>query len=261
MIKRVWNVMASVQTTFWLLAQATLFFVIGSVYFRFEKQFLPQLNFHLVQDWSEKIGWQHPGLSWWFFLLLFLLLLLGINTVACSIDRLLRLLPLRKKMVRLEFAVTLTPTLIHLVFILVLCGHLLSSFAGSVEKVSCTPGQALELSGQRTLRVLAVRCETHTQPPSLAGKLKKMSAELHFRAPGFDGKFTTAILAPAHRAGYSFHLDSIDKYARSRELILIIRRDPGIRLIIPGLLFIITLMLWYFPALWVLKNKLNYKEN
>jgi len=260
MFQRAWKIMAAVQTTFWLLGLVSLFFIIGSIYFRLEKQFLSQLNFHLVQDWMRNIGWQHPGLSWWFFVLLFLLLLLGINTVACSIDRLLRLLPLRKKMARLEFMVTLTPTLVHLVFILVLCGHLLSSFTGSVEKVSCAPGQALELSGQRTLQVLAVRCETHAQPPSLAGKLKKMSAALHFRAPGFDGEFTAAILAPAHRAGFSFHLDSVDKYARSRELVLIIRRDPGIGLIIPGLLAIIALMLWYFPALWITKNKSNFKE-
>jgi hypothetical protein len=260
MFKRAWKIVAAVQTTFWLLGLATLFFVIGSIYFRFEKQFLPQLNFHLVQDWMKDIGWQHPGLSWWFFILLFLLLLLGINTVACSIDRLLRLLPLRKKTAKLEFAVTLTPTLVHLVFILVLCGHLLSSFSGSVEKVSCASGQTIELPGQRTLQVLAVRYHTHTRPASLEGKLKEMSADLHFRAPGFDGEFTAAILSPAYRAGYSFHLDSVDKYARTRELLLIIRRDPGIRLIIPGLLIIILLMAWYFPALRVLKNKSDSKE-
>lgn len=260
MLKRAWKIAAAVQTTFWLLGLATLFFVIGSIYFRFEKQFLPQLNFLLVQDWMKDIGWQHPGLSWWFFILLFLLLLLGINTVACSIDRLLRLLPLRKKTAKLEFAVTLTPTLVHLVFILVLCGHLLSSFAGSVEKVSCASGQTIELPGQRTLQVLAVRYHTFARPASLEGKLKEMSADLHFRAPGFDGKFTAAILSPAYRAGYSFHLDSVDKYARTRELLLIIRRDPGIRLIIPGLLTIILLMAWYFPALWVLKNKSDSKE-
>jgi hypothetical protein len=48
MLKRSWKITASVQTTFWLLALATLFFVIGTAYFRFEKQVLPQLNFHLV---------------------------------------------------------------------------------------------------------------------------------------------------------------------------------------------------------------------
>ncbi len=260
MLKRIWNATASVHTTFWLLSLVTLFFVIGSVYFRIEKQFLPQLNFLLVPTWIQNIGWQHPGLSWWFFLLLFLLLLLGINTAACSVDRLLRLLPMRKKTSLLEFAVTLTPTLVHLVFILVLGGHLLSSFAGSVEKMSCVPGQTIELSGQRELRVLSVRSETRSRPASLAGKLARMSADLHFRAPGFDGSFTVAILAPAQRAGFSFHLDSVDKYARSRELMLIIRRDPGMRLIIPGLLVIIALMLWYFPALWILKNKSKSKE-
>jgi hypothetical protein len=260
MFKRAWKIVAAVQTTFWLLGLATLFFVIGSIYFRFEKQFLPQLNFHLVQDWMKDIGWQHPGLSWWFFILLFLLLLLGINTVACSIDRLLRLLPLRKKTAKLEFAVTLTPTLVHLVFILVLSGHLLSSFTGSVRKLSCAVGQTVTMPGQRSLQVLAVRYETHTRPASLQGKLKGASADLHFRSPHHESDFTVAILAPTFRGGYSFHLDSVDKYARTKELRLIVRKDAGLRLIIPGLLAIIFLMVWYFPALSILKKKSTYKE-
>jgi hypothetical protein len=261
MLKRAWKLTASVQTTFWLLALATLFFVIGSAYFRFENKILPQLNFHLVQDWVRPFAMAHPWLSWWFLALLFVLLLLGINTAACSIDRLLRLLALRKKMSRFEFAVTITPTLVHLVFILVLSGHLLSSFSGSVETVSCAPGQVVTLPGGRSLQVLAVRFATHAQPAALAGKLKGMSAELRFRAPGFAGEFTAAILSPAFRAGYSFHLDSIDKYARTRELRLIIRRDPGFRLIIPGLIAIILLMAWYFPALAVMKQRYTPKEN
>lgn len=261
MSKRAWKIIASVQTTFWLLALATLFFVIGTVYFRFEKQVLPQLNFQLVQDWIQQLGLAHPELSWWFFVLLFILLLLGINTVACSIDRLLRLLPQVRRMAKLEFAVSLTPTLVHLVFILVLGGHLLSSFTGSVEKVSCAAGQAVTLSGGRSLQVLAVRYDTHAGPASIAGNLKGMSADLRLHAPGFQGTFTVAILSPALRAGYAFFLDSIDKYARSRELRLIIRRDPGIRLIFPGLLVIILLMAWYFPALKTLKHRCQSKEN
>lgn len=261
MLKRAWKIIASVQTTFWLLALATLFFVIGTAYFRFEKQVLPQLNFHLVQDWVQRLGLAHPELSWWFFALLFILLLLGINTVACSIDRLLRLLPQRRRMAKLEFAVSLTPTLVHLVFILVLGGHLLSSFTGSVEKVTCAAGQAVTLPDGRSLQVLAVRYATHARPASIAGKLKGMSADLRFRASGFDGEFTVAILSPAHRAGYSFFLDSVDKYARTRELRLVVRRDPGIRLILPGLLVIILLMAWYFPALIALKNRCQSKEN
>jgi hypothetical protein len=260
MFKRAWKIAAAVQTTFWLLGLITLFFVIGSIYFRFETRLLPQLNFQLIQDWMANIGWQHPGVSWWFFILLFLLLLLGINTVACSIDRLRQLLTPRRRSAKLEFAVTLTPTVIHLVFIVVLCGHLLSSFTGSVEKVSCAAGQTIELSGQRFLQVRAIHHATHDHPQSLQGKLKAASADLHFHSPSFDGYFTTAILSPVFRAGYSFHLDSIDKYARTSELRLIIRRDAGIRIIIPGLLVIILLMAWYFPALRVSKNKSNSKE-
>ena len=260
MLKRAWKIAAAVQTTFWLLGLVTLFFIIGSIYFRFEKQLLPQLNFNLVQDWMKNIGWQQPGISWWFFILLLLLLLLGINTVACSIDRLLKLLPQYKRTARLEFAVTLTPTLVHLVFILVLCGHLLSSFGGSVETVSCSAGQTVTLPGGRSLHVLAVRHKTHSRPASLEGKLKGMSADLRFRAPGFDGEFTVAILSPSYHAGYSFHLDSVDKYARTRELRLVIRRDAGIHLIIPGLIVIILLMAWYYAAHRVLMAKSNDKE-
>jgi hypothetical protein len=261
MLQRAWKAAASVRLTLWLLMLAVLFFVIGSVYLRLEKEVLPLLNFQLLPGWIARHGLARIGLSWWLFALLLTLLLLGINTFACSIDRLLRLLPQRRHMSGSEFAVAVTPTLVHLVFLLVLGGHLLSSAAGSVETVSCAPGRSASLAGGRALEVLAVRYDTHHAPPALAGKLKGMSAKLHYRAPGVDERFTAAVLAPARRGGYRFYLDAVDKYARSRELRLIVRRDPGIAIILPGLLAIILLMAWYFPALWILRKRQDDKEN
>ncbi len=260
MIRRAWRTAASVRLTFWLLMLAILFFVIGSVYMRLEKEALPQLNFQLLPAWLARNGLPRIGLSWWLFGLLFTLLLLGINAFACSIDRLRRLLPQRRQMPGGEFAVAVVPTLVHLVFLLVLGGHLLSSAAGSVETVSCAPGRTAALAGGRSLEVLAVRYDTHDAPPALAGKLKGMSAELRYRASGVDERFTAAVLAPVHRAGYRFHLDAIDKYARTRELRLIVRRDPGIGIILPGLAVIILLMAGYYAALRETQNKTNDKE-
>ena len=260
MIRRAWKTAASVRLTFWLLMLAVLFFVIGSVYMRLEKEVLPLLNFQLLPAWIARYGLARIGLSRWLFALLFTLLLLGINTFACSIDRLRRLLPQRRQMARNEFAVAVAPTLVHLAFLLVLGGHLLSSAAGSVETVSCAAGRAAALAGGRSLEVLAVRYVTHETPPALAGKLKGMSADLRYRAPGVDERFSAAVLAPVRRAGYRFHLDAIDKYARTRELRLIVRRDPGIGIILPGLAAIILLMAWYYAALRGTQNKPNDKE-
>jgi len=201
MLTRAWKTAASLRLTFWLLMLAVLFFVIGSVYMRMEKEVLPLLNFQLLPAWLARWGLPRIGLSWWLFGLLFTLLLLGINTFACSIDRLGRLLPQRRQMARGEFAVAVVPTLVHLVFLLVLGGHLLSSAVGSVETVSCAPGRAASLGGGRSLEVLAVRYDTHAAPPALAGKLKGMSAELRYRAPGVDERFFAAVLAPVRRAG------------------------------------------------------------
>ncbi len=260
MLRRAWQAAASVRLTFWLLMLAVLFFVIGSVYFRFEKEALPLLNFQLLPAWMARYGLPRIGLSWWLFGLLLTLLLLGVNTFACSVDRLRRLLPQRRQMARGEFAVAVVPTLVHLVFLLVLGGHLLSSAAGSVETVSCAAGRAAALAGGRSLEVLAVRYDVQEAPPALAGKLKGMSAELRYRAPGVDERFTAAVLAPVRRAGFSFHLDAIDKYARTRELRLIVRRDPGIGIILPGLAVIILLMAWYYSALRGMHAKTNDKE-
>lgn len=260
MLRRAWQAAASVRLTFWLLMLAVLFLVTGSVYFSFEKEVLPQLNFQLLPAWIARFGLPRIDLCWWLFALLFTLLLLGVNTFACSIDRLRRLLPQRRQMARGEFAVAVVPTLVHLVFLLVLGGHLLSSAAGSVETVSCAAGRSASLAGGRALEVLSVRYDVHEAPPAIAGKLKGMSAELRYRAPGVDERFTAAVLAPVRRAGFSFHLDAIDKYARTRELRLIVRRDPGIGIILPGLLAIILLMAWYFPALWIIRKRQDDKE-
>jgi len=257
--KRIWKTIASVKTTVWLLTAATLFFIIGSIYFRLERQVLPQLNFRLFQDWFTEFGLGRLDLSWWLYLLLLTLFLLGVNTAACILDRLIQLLPLWKKTGRFEFAVTIMPTLIHLVFFLILSGHLLSSITGSVETVACGPGQTIDLPGGRRIEVLGLDYRYHTRPESLAGRLYGAAAPIRFHTPDYDGEFTVKILAPVHRRGYSFHLDSLDKYAREKIMRLIIRRDFGIRLIIPGFWLIIAMMAWYFPALWRLKKKNEIK--
>jgi len=57
-----------------------------------------------------------------------------------------------------------------------------------------------------------------------------------------------SFLNPFTYQGFSFHL-SRDKKAKEGGLQIIIKHDPGLKLILFGFVLLVLLMFWYFPKL------------
>jgi hypothetical protein len=80
------------------------------------------------------------GLSWWLFLAIILTGLLVLNTVVCSLQS------ISKKSERKNFLLIISPQIMHLGFILIVIGHLSSSYGGSRQLFQIREGSWFEMA-------------------------------------------------------------------------------------------------------------------
>ena len=248
MLKSVWRLIGNVRVTFWILLIISLTLATGSYYIRYYPQVFRPLNDFLFQDWYRKYGQEYPGLIWWIWILFGLLIALGINILACTTDRLYSLWSKHDQMDFKTFLFKVTPSLIHVCFLIILSGHLLSLISGMNTEISTTPEVENILPGQSSVSILDQSCEFYSSPEMLKGLLKQCSVSLELHRPGGTTFKKIGFLRPYLWQGFSFHLIR-DKKAAGPGLKIAVKRDPGLKLILPGFTALVLLMLWYFPKL------------
>lgn len=119
---RLWNLLCSLKLAIWLASVATVLTMAGSiVMIKFPKTF-GTIDQMILADWFTRFGRPNAGLSWWLYVVAASVLLLGINTLCCFVDWLLRFRARWRKS---------GEYLIHLGFVLCLIAFVWGSFAGS----------------------------------------------------------------------------------------------------------------------------------
>jgi hypothetical protein len=242
----IWKMCGSVRVTFFLLLLVSFNLAIASFYVKGYPHIFRPLNNFLLQDWFRFYGQNNPDKIWWLGTLLGLLLALGFNTGICTFDRIRTLLAKRHSMDMRGFLLKITPSLIHICFLIMLSGHLISAISGLNKTIPV--GSALETSPPMQAQVLDQRCDYFSSPELLKGHLDQCMLSLRL----YNGKEEVVkqlgFLNPFTYQGVSFHL-SRDKKAKEEGLLIIIKRDPGLKFILFGFTLLIVLMLWYFPQL------------
>lgn len=122
MLTRLWNLLCNLKLTIWLASVATVLTMAGSiVMIKYPKTF-GSIDQMILADWFARFGQARPGLTWWLWVVAAAVLLLGLNTLCCFLDWLLRIRARWRKS---------GEYLIHLGFILCLVALVWGSFAGS----------------------------------------------------------------------------------------------------------------------------------
>jgi cytochrome c biogenesis protein len=122
MLVRLWNLLCSLKLAIWLASIATGLTMAGSiVMIKFPKTF-GSIDQMTLADWFRHFGQAKPALSWWLYLTAVAVVLLGINTLCCFCDWLLRFRARWRKS---------GEYLIHLGFVFCLAGLIWGSIAGS----------------------------------------------------------------------------------------------------------------------------------
>ncbi|MFA4919088.1 MAG: hypothetical protein WC581_07545 [Thermodesulfovibrionales bacterium] len=246
MRQRIWKFCGNVSVTFYLLLFITINLAAASFYVKLYPQIFKPLNNFLLQDWFRLYGQNHPDKIWWLWTMFGLLLALAFNTGICTLDRMINLLAKRKKMSLKTFLLKITPSFIHIFFLIMLSGHFISMVSGFNGSIPAATG--VEMSVPVQVQVLDQHCDYYSSPELLKGSLKQCTVSLKLQAHSERTLKQISFLKPATWKEFSFHLTR-DKKAKEDGLKIIIKHDPGLKLILPGFTALILLMLWYFPTL------------
>ena len=101
---------------------------------------------------------------------------------------------------------------------------------------------------QDKIMVLGQQCDYYDSPEILRGFVKQCTVSLDLETPEEKTLKQISFLHPLFWQGLSFHL-VMDKKAQAPKMKLIVRKDPGVKLILWGFTAMVLLMLWYFPQM------------
>lgn len=234
------------KLTFYLLLFISLNLVTASFYVKAYPRVFGPLNNLVLQEWLRLYGQYHPEKIWWLLTMSGLLIAFGVNIAVCTIDRLLALWSKRDQMdVRVLFLRT-SPSLIHICFSIVLAGHLLSMVSGFNRSIDAVPGQAAALPSQNNARVIDRQCDYYSSPDIIEGYVKQCAVSIELETSLEKTVKRIRFLDPLSWHGLTFHLVA-EKKPGAPKLKIIVKEDPGMRLILWGFTAMLLLMLWYFP--------------
>jgi cytochrome c biogenesis protein ResB len=242
-IKNIWDFFGSLTLSVWILLAVAFDAVIGSAIIQIYRPIFSPLNHLMLPDWIANYELKNLSIAWWVFVFLLLLFLLGINIFVCTTNRIMALI--RQKSSFMKFA----PHIIHYAFIMLLLGHLTSYLVGFISFDNPIEEGETILVPHSNLRIKledlsieyekskAVALKAGSKISSMKGGPRKVSASLGFI--GSDNnieKKEIAILRPIWYQGFSFHIRDFypkrEGISGKPHLSLIIRRDPGLKILL-----------------------------
>lgn len=243
MFKALWQFLANVKLTLYLLFLVALNLAIGALYIKFYPDTFRPLNQLLFQEWLTAYP---TGKAWWTFSLFSLLALLGVNTFACTLERLTALWSRRQEYSFNRFFLIISPSLMHICFLVALSGHALSVFYGTHKEFPIKTGDIITLPAF-TLEIKEVR-PVFFENPLLQNPLKQCRVALDLKTPSRTLSKEISFLHPLWFRGWSFILDMNQKTKPGEPpcFRLLMKRDPGSKLILFGGIMLSFLMAWYF---------------
>jgi hypothetical protein len=273
-MKTIWNALGDIRVAFVLLMTASATLFTGALYAGGNFSLFHELNRRRIQDWLPGQLSSQPDVVWWIPLLFLIMGMLGVNTFICATSRMVRLIRQRRTMATGRFIYLMMPSLVHLLFIMIMIGHLTTFTAGQWQTLPLATGKAVAIdSVGAPYRVQSVKDRFFPETSGLRDRIAQTTVTL----VDADQEVTQLQYArPAHLDGYFFLLDKDtpkkNKSKKERILpstteetcnkahvyvqtnqdrkqggqLLLIVSDPGLFVIITGLTLIMVLMIGYF---------------
>ncbi|NOX81228.1 MAG: hypothetical protein GXP57_09140 [Deltaproteobacteria bacterium] len=231
------------RLSLWLIYALFADILVGSMIMqRYPELFYP-LQDRFLQQWLLSYGAGNPRLTWWFFVALLLLSALALTTAVCGTDRAVAVVArFSRDDIRGSF-LRLAPTVVHVGFLLLLAGQLVSHTLGvnshgnilAVGGAVRAPGSGIKV----VLRDLKVDFfGRDTRFLGMAGKVRDCTGTLAIVDRSGIHRRRISINRPVRYRGWSFFI--ADFYPKTRGakkppfINLIIRKDPGTGLLAAG---------------------------
>ncbi|RMG73823.1 MAG: hypothetical protein D6710_02675, partial [Nitrospirae bacterium] len=145
--------MLSVKTAFYLMVAFSVVAVTGSVIHPRNLSFFSGIDSTPLFRWLSQSD--HLEITWWIYAMILILALLGINTLVCTVDALLKRVRLKNLMLKLS------PQLIHIGVMMIMIGHLLTASIGLKMDVFLEKDRPQSLTGDRVIGLDDVQVVTN----------------------------------------------------------------------------------------------------
>lgn len=149
-MQKIWSFFSSIRLTLYLTYAITIDVVAGSLVLIGNHDIYNGIDRMVLADWWLNTGSLHLGVTWWIPLLVFLVFLFAVNTLVCSIDRLIPICRFyfRERVEKITIGgkdleeedpslfkkkrslAPFYPYIAHIGFLIALIGHLVGSVGG-----------------------------------------------------------------------------------------------------------------------------------
>lgn len=247
MLDRVLRSLGSTALSIALLIVGAVLMLIGSIYAGSSKSLIGGLNEERLQDWLLVNLAPSFTQLWWMIPLITVLLLLGINGAACAMLRLCGLLATRRGVPPRAFFTALCPSLVHVGFLVVMLGHAVTFTMGVWRRVDIDASGLIDKAPlARPLILENIDHEMVSEDSAVVRQASRTEVTLRDHA---GGRHVVRYMEPVSIDGYDILLDEKRLKNKPGMLQLFFVHDPGIVLIVPAFLLILSLMTWYFIEL------------
>ncbi len=222
-MKKIWDILISLNTVFALFALTIALCMLGSVMLPSNLEFFSGIDDAPLFKWLHEAG--APGVTWWIYALIASVALLALSTVACTIDALIG------KTTR-GLLHKLSPQVMHLGVLLVMLAHLLTAIFGTRVDVEVASGARGEVAPGIEVYVSEVSGEVNE-----AGTATRWLAEIELFK---EGKFIAQrALAPARPVfvdglGLFFSTFNEGESGSAPSVTMRVTHDPGAKWALVG---------------------------
>lgn len=226
-LKGLLSVVISIRTSLVLLV-CLLFFLLAGAFVMPGNPEFKDINSIPLTQWFPR---HSLGASWWLYGAISVLAALAVNTIACSVDSVLR------KRQRRRLLLVISPQIIHVGFLFILLAHLLSALGGFKGNVAVQEGSAVEFPDKVLMVVKSLKFDVgpHNHVTNWRADVQYVSAtdgtvlEVDYLAPN----------KPSFFRGLGVYLKDTRVYPVNAAL-LEINREPGaVWALLGGVLFMV----------------------
>ena len=219
MIRKIHDILASLNVGLWLMAGVTTLLAIGSFVIGPEEN--ARLNSMPLFDWLTGVPFV---VGWWLWLTVVLLAGLGLNTVLCSIQS------LRKSVGLPGLLRRLAPQVMHAGFLLIVLAHLVSSIGGLKEGLQVREGDVVNLPREQ---VLIQRLDAQVGAGGYVTDFSVTAVDTHGRNAVIRSN------EPYFSQGFGLYVKHLELYP-VKYAVMELHREPGAGLALAGaLLFVV----------------------
>lgn len=251
---KIWSLFSSIKITLYLTYAITINVAAGSLILLRNREVFNDIDHMVLADWWMNTGFRHLEATWWIPLLVFLVFLFAVNTLICSIDRLIPLCrfyfrervengaegkEIEEVSKRKSFSL-FYPYIAHIGFLIALIGHLVGSVGGYKSYGNLVgEGGAIKVPNSKGMHLILdrfdVRYSGYGYPEEMNSHVRLIEGER------IVSEKIIQVNSPLIYNGLAFYVSDFRQASSGRFYVAVdIIKDPGVWVLFTGL-FIFSL--------------------